>query len=76
MKRRIMYIEAKPDGVSGPARIGRVKFSKTGRSLYYGDVATKSSREDLRLIISTARLGKRFGFLAVRKKAALAFIPA
>jgi hypothetical protein len=30
-----MYIETKPDGVSGPARIGRVKFSKTGRSLYY-----------------------------------------
>jgi hypothetical protein len=30
-----MYIETKPDGVSGPARIGRVKFSKAGRSLYY-----------------------------------------
>lgn len=36
MKPRIMYIECKAAGLSGPARIGRVSFSKTGRSLYYG----------------------------------------
>lgn len=35
MRRRIMYIEDKSDGLSGPARIGRVPFSKTGRTLYY-----------------------------------------
>jgi hypothetical protein len=35
MKSRIMYIERKGDGISGPARIGRVTFSKSGRSLYY-----------------------------------------
>ena|SRR5262245_33098227 len=34
-KTRIMYIEYKGNGVSGPARIGRVTFSKTGKSLYY-----------------------------------------
>jgi hypothetical protein len=38
---RIMYIENKSaqpagqSGVQGPARIGRVSFSKTGKSLYY-----------------------------------------
>ena len=32
---RIMYIESKSDGIVGPARIGRVTFSKTGKSLYY-----------------------------------------
>jgi hypothetical protein len=36
---RIMYIEQKTgpglDGISGPARIGRVTFSKSGKSLYY-----------------------------------------
>ncbi len=33
---RIMWIEQKSgDGLAGPARIGRVMFSKTGRSLYY-----------------------------------------
>jgi hypothetical protein len=33
---RIMYIECKSGGLMGPARIGRVSFSKTGRTLYYG----------------------------------------
>jgi hypothetical protein len=32
---RIMYIESKGDGIVGPARIGRVTFSKTGKSIYY-----------------------------------------
>jgi hypothetical protein len=31
-----MYIEYKGDGIVGAARIGRVTFSKTGKSLYYG----------------------------------------
>ena len=33
MKTRIMYIESKGAGLSGPARIGRVTFSKTGATL-------------------------------------------
>ena len=32
---RIMYIERKAGGLTGSARIGRVTFSKTGRTLYY-----------------------------------------
>jgi hypothetical protein len=35
MQTRIMYIENKSEGLTGPARIGRVSFSKTGRTLYY-----------------------------------------
>jgi hypothetical protein len=35
MQTRIMYIENKAGGLTGPARIGRVSFSKTGRTLYY-----------------------------------------
>ena len=35
MKSRIMYIERKAGGLTGLARIGRVTFSKTGRTLYY-----------------------------------------
>ena len=35
-KTRVMYIELKSGhGDSGPARIGRVSFSKTGRTVYY-----------------------------------------
>lgn len=32
---RIMYIERKAGNLTGPARIGRVTFSKTRRSIYY-----------------------------------------
>jgi hypothetical protein len=34
-KTRIMYIERKAEGLNGPARIGRVTFSKTGRTIEY-----------------------------------------
>jgi hypothetical protein len=30
-----MYIENKSGGLSGPARIGRVRFSKSGKSVHY-----------------------------------------
>jgi len=32
---RIMYMEYKGEDVFGPARIGRVTFNKTGKSVYY-----------------------------------------
>jgi hypothetical protein len=32
-----MYIENKSESLSGDARIGRVKFSKTMRSMFYDD---------------------------------------
>ena len=35
MHSRVMYVELKVDGVRGPGRIGRVEFSKTGKTLYY-----------------------------------------
>ena len=37
MKTRIMYIEDKSTGLSGAARIGRVTFSKSGKSIHYRD---------------------------------------
>lgn len=35
MKPRIMYLENKAEGLNGSARIGRVTFSKTGKTIYY-----------------------------------------
>ena len=35
-KARIMYIECKAGSLTGPARIGRVKYSETGSTIYYG----------------------------------------
>jgi len=37
-----MYIENKSQGLTGPCRIGLVRFSKSGATLYYGDRAFKS----------------------------------
>ncbi|GGJ35567.1 1-deoxy-D-xylulose-5-phosphate synthase [Sphingopyxis bauzanensis] len=34
-KTRIMYIEDKSAGLNGPARIGRMTFSKSGQSIHY-----------------------------------------
>jgi hypothetical protein len=38
----IMWIERKTDGLVGPARIGRVTFSKSGRSRRYGEQTFQS----------------------------------
>lgn len=46
MKPRIMYIESKSDGLTGPARIGRVTFSKTGMTIYYGGKSFRSLKGD------------------------------
>jgi hypothetical protein len=35
MKTRIMYIEDKSNGLTGPARIGRVTMTKLGKTIYY-----------------------------------------
>lgn len=37
-----MYIENKAGGLSGPARIGRVTFSKSGRTLHYDGKSFRS----------------------------------
>ena len=42
MQSRIMYMEYKGSDLTGPARIGRVTFSKTGRTLYYGGKSFRS----------------------------------
>jgi hypothetical protein len=42
MNSRIMYIERKAGGIEGEARIGRVTFSKTGKTLYYSGMKFQS----------------------------------
>jgi hypothetical protein len=43
---RIMYIEDKSQGLEGEARIGRVYFSRTGRTLYYRGLRFRSLKGD------------------------------
>ena len=42
MKSAIRYVENKAGGLTGPARIGRVTFSKSGRTVYYAGRAFQS----------------------------------
>ena len=44
MKTRTMYIESKSGGLTGPARIGRVTFSKSGATIYCRGQAFQSLR--------------------------------
>ena len=42
LRYRIMYIEEKFTGVEGDGRIGKVYFSKTGKTLYYNGMRLQS----------------------------------
>jgi hypothetical protein len=42
IRTRVMYIESKGGELTGPARIGRVTFSKTRATIYYRDRAFQS----------------------------------
>ncbi len=44
MNPRIMYIERKAGSLTGDARIGRVTFSKSGKSIFYKDLEFRSLR--------------------------------
>jgi hypothetical protein len=41
-----MNVECKAGGISGPARIGRVTFSKTGKTIYYQGKRFRSLKGD------------------------------
>ena len=43
---RIMYVEDKSGGLEGDARIGRVYFSKSGKTLYYRGRRFRSLKGD------------------------------
>jgi len=46
MKTRIMYIEKKAENLTGEARIGRVSFSKSGKSIYYNGLRFETLKGD------------------------------
>jgi hypothetical protein len=46
MTSRVMYIECKAGGLTGAARIERVSFSKTGKTIYYRGQAYRSLKGD------------------------------
>ncbi len=68
MKFRIMYIEDKSKGLNGPARIGRVRLSKTGETLYYAGRAFEALRNSgLKANFRDAQTGQVFWIAKARK---------
>src|SRR5438105_1170396 len=76
MHSRIMYIERKTDGITGPSHIGRVTFSKSGRTIYYqGKTSNPAKVLGLSATILIQIRMKVIGFPAVSKMEAIVCIP-
>jgi len=68
---RIMYIEDKSESLNGPARIGRVTFSKTGQSATYrGRTFQKLSGRGFKANYFDADTGEHFWISGPRKDGA------
>ncbi|MEK7264490.1 MAG: 1-deoxy-D-xylulose-5-phosphate synthase [Pseudomonadota bacterium] len=69
-KTRIMYIEDKSNGFNGDARIGRVTFSKTGRSLTYRGRTFQRTKSGYKYNYFDQESGDRFWITGPRKDGA------
>jgi len=67
MKSRIMYIEYKGDGLTGTARIGRVTFSQTGKTIYYGKKAFQSLKGDYKRNYFNVKTGVSYWISGCKK---------
>jgi hypothetical protein len=68
---RIMYLESKAGGLSGPARIGRVTFSKSGKTVYYRGRAFQSlSGQGFKANFFDAETGEHFWISGPRRDGA------
>jgi hypothetical protein len=69
-KNRIMYIEDKSEGLNGEARIGRVTFSKTGRSLTYRGRTYRKTKSGSKYNYFDVETGANFWISGPRKDGA------
>lgn len=67
MKTRIMFIECKAQSLNGPARIGRVSFSKTGATLYYGGKSFQSLKGGYKANYFDVETGEKYWISGPRK---------
>ena len=67
--KRIMWIENKSqgDGLAGPARIGRVTFSKTRKSIHYNGRTFESSKSGYKWNHFDIENGDRYWISGCRK---------
>jgi hypothetical protein len=65
---RIMYIENKSEGLSGgEARIGRVTFSKTGRTIYYRGKAFRAWKRGFKANYRDRETGEEYWISGPKK---------
>ena len=70
-KTRIMYVEDKSLGLSGPAWIGRVAYSKSGRTLHYRGREFKSQKgQGFKSNFADVETGEEFWISGPRKDGA------
>ncbi len=70
MRARIMYIEDKSGGLVGACRIGRVRFSKTGATLYYAGRAFQRTKSGFKANYFDVATGQRFWISGPRRDGA------
>jgi hypothetical protein len=62
-----MYVEDKSQGLNGPARIGRVTFNRTGKSLSYGGRTFQSLKGGYKANYFDVVTGDKFWISGPRK---------
>lgn len=67
-KTRIMYIERKAESLDGPARIGRVVFSKTGRSVTYQGQVFHKTKSGFKYNFCEAETGAEYWISGPKKR--------
>ena len=67
MKSQIMYVEFKGDDLAGPARIGRVNFSPTGKTLRYQGKEFQSLKGDYKANYFDVETGERYWISGCKK---------
>ena len=70
-----MYIENRAEGASDPARIGRVTFSKTGRTLYYGGKTFQSLKGGDKATHYELISGDKYWFANCKKSGYVGAVP-
>jgi len=66
-KSQIMYIEYKDDDLVGPGRIGRVTFSKTGKTISYGGKQFQSLKGGYKANFFDVDTGERYWISGCKK---------
>ncbi|HWD40809.1 MAG TPA: hypothetical protein VG944_18315 [Fimbriimonas sp.] len=65
-----MYVECKAENLNGPARIGRVSFSKTDKTLYYGGRSFQSIKGGYKANYFDLETGDEYWISGCRKDGA------